>query len=113
MFSEELKILDRNTVQYMIDEMEAEIKEKSSQLREKDEQLQEKNDQLQEKDDQLQEKDRQLAEQNFMLENVCRSLVSECREKGENQQAAEKILCERVGMDQKTAVEMVKRFWKE
>lgn len=92
MFSEELKILDRNTVQYMIDEMEAEIKEKSSQLR---------------------EKDRQLAEQNLMLENVCRSLVSECREKGENQQAAEKILCERVGMDQKTAVEMVKRFWKE
>ena len=70
MFSEELKILDRNTVQYMIDEMEAEIKEKSSQLR---------------------EKDRQLAEQNLMLENVCRSLVSECREKGENQQAAEKI----------------------
>ena len=92
MFSEELKILDRNTVQYMIDEMEAEIKEKSNQLR---------------------EKDRQLAEQNLMLENVCRSLVSECREKGENQQAAEKILCERVGMDQKTAVEMVKRFWKE
>ncbi len=92
MFSEELKILDRNTVQYMIDEMEAEIKEKSNQLR---------------------EKDRQLAEQNLMLENVCRSLVSKCREKGENQQAAEKILCERVGMDQKTAVEMVKRFWKE
>lgn len=30
MFSEELKILDRNTVQYMIDEMEAEIKEKSN-----------------------------------------------------------------------------------
>ena len=85
MFSEELKILDRNTVQYMIDE-------KSNQLR---------------------EKDRQLAEQNLMLENVCRSLVSKCREKGENQQAAEKILCERVGMDQKTAVEMVKRFWKE
>ena len=99
MFSEELKILDRNTVQYMIDEMEAEIKEKSSQL--------------QEKEDQLQEKDRQLAEQNLMLETVCRSLVSECREKGENQQAAEKALCERVGMDQKTAVEMVKRFWKE
>ena len=39
MFSEELKILDRNTVQYMIDEMEEQIKEQKHQLKEKDIQL--------------------------------------------------------------------------
>lgn len=36
MFSEELRILDRNTVQYMIDEMQAEIDNQKAQLADKD-----------------------------------------------------------------------------
>ena len=36
MFSKELQELDRNTVQYMIDEMQAEIDEQEKQLKEKD-----------------------------------------------------------------------------
>ena len=42
MFSKELQQLDRNTVQYMIDEMQNEIDSQKEQLQEKDEQLQEK-----------------------------------------------------------------------
>lgn len=46
MFSKELLELDRNTVQYMIDEMQDEIDAQKVQLQEKDEQLQEKEDRL-------------------------------------------------------------------
>ena len=42
MFSKELLELDRNTVKYMIDEMQDEIDSQKQQLKEKDEQLQEK-----------------------------------------------------------------------
>ncbi len=38
-FSEELRILDRNTVQYMIDEMQETIDRQKEQLSQKDEQL--------------------------------------------------------------------------
>ena len=60
MFSKELQQLDKNTVQYMIDEMQDEIDSQKVQLQEKDVQLQEKDTQLQEKDAQLQEKDAEI-----------------------------------------------------
>lgn len=47
MFSKELLELDRNTVQFMIDEMQDEIDSQKVQLQEKDTQLQEKDMQLQ------------------------------------------------------------------
>ena len=53
MFSEELKILDRNTVQYMIDEMEEQIKEQKHQLKEKDIQLESQQAQLKNQQTQL------------------------------------------------------------
>ena len=56
MFSEELRILDRNTAQYMIDEMEAEIRKQGEQLKEKDAQIEEKDAQIEERDAKLQEK---------------------------------------------------------
>ena len=62
MFSKELLQLDRNTVQFMIDEMQDEIDKQKEQLQEKDEQLQEKDERLQEKDEQLQKKDDYIAE---------------------------------------------------
>ena len=55
MFSKELLELDRNTVQFMIDEMQDEIDSQKVQLQEKDTQLQEKDIQLQEKNVQLRE----------------------------------------------------------
>ena len=54
MFSKELLELDRNTVQFMIDEMQDEIDNQKVKLQEKDTQLQEKDTQLKEKDERLQ-----------------------------------------------------------
>ena len=49
-YSKELEELDRNTVRYMIDEMQTQLNQKDEQLNQKDEQLNQKNEQLQEKD---------------------------------------------------------------
>lgn len=46
MFSKELLELDRNTVQYMIDEMQDEIDEQREQNRQKDKLLEEKDEEL-------------------------------------------------------------------
>ena len=63
MFSKELLELDRNTVQFMIDEMQDEIDSQREQLEEKDAQIQEKDTQLRERDTQLQERETQLNEE--------------------------------------------------
>ena len=66
MFSKELQELDRNTVQYMIDEMQNEIDalklEKDSALAEKEAVISEKDRVLAEKEAALSEKDREIAE---------------------------------------------------
>lgn len=59
-FSKELLEMDRNTVMYMIDEMQNEISQLNQDNEKKNEQLQEKNEQLQEKNEQLQRKDQEL-----------------------------------------------------
>lgn len=55
MFSEALKILDRNTVQYMIDEMKEELDKKEEELKNIDLQLKDKDLQLQEKEQRIKE----------------------------------------------------------
>ena len=112
MFSEELRILDRNTAQYMIDEMEAEIRKQGEQLKEKDAQIEEKDAQIEERDAKLQEKTNQLESQNLMLEKVSSSLVEECREQGKSRAEAGRVLCDRMGMDPDLAGEMVQKFWR-
>lgn len=52
-FSEELRILDRNTVQYMIDEMQDTINQQAAQLSQINEKLSQKDEQLSQKDEQL------------------------------------------------------------
>ena len=106
MFSEELRILDRNTVQYMIDEMEDEIRKKADQLKEKEEQLKEQKNQLKEQENQLKNKD-------VILDHVCRSFIAECQEREGTMDEAIQIIRQRTGMDQDTAAEMVKRLWKQ
>ena len=56
-YSKELEELDRNTVRYMIDEMQTQLNQKDEQLNQKDEQLNQKDEQLNQKNEQLQEKD--------------------------------------------------------
>ena len=60
MFSDALKILDNNTVQYMIDEMQNTIDDQKAQLSDKDSQLADKNSQLANKDSQIVDKDSQI-----------------------------------------------------
>ena len=63
MFSEELKILDKNTVRLMIDEMQEEIEEQGIRLKEKDAQLEQKDSQLKQKDKLIEELRTQLTQQ--------------------------------------------------
>lgn len=62
MFSEALKIMDRNTVNYMIEEQQKELEEKDKQLEQKNEQLEQKDKQLQEKDQEILALKKQLEE---------------------------------------------------
>ena len=53
MFSEELRILDRNTVKYMIEEQQKEIDEYKEQLNLKDQQLSQQQNQLSQQNEEL------------------------------------------------------------
>ena len=90
MFSKELAVLDRNTVQLMIDEMQQEIEvkkkfleEQTQQLEEQTQQLEEQTQQLEEQTQQLEEKDRKLEEQKQQLEEQTRLLEQEQAEKAQ------------------------------
>ena len=63
MYSEELRILDRNTVQLMIDEMQDEIDGQKKALLQRDEQLSQKDEQLSRQAQQLSRKDEQIEQQ--------------------------------------------------
>jgi len=67
MFSKELQELDRNTVQYMIDELQEEIDKTARELDEKKQELDEKNQELDEKNQKLDEKNQELTEKNREL----------------------------------------------
>ena len=67
MFSDALKILDHNTVQYMIDEMQNTIDDQKAQLSDKDSQLADKDSQLADKDSQLADKDSQLTDMHSQI----------------------------------------------
>ena len=71
MFSKELLQLDRNTVQYMIDEMQEEIDGLKGDLQKKETVLQEKDSRLRETEASLKEK----AEENARLQNQIRELM--------------------------------------
>ena len=68
MFSKELQELDRNTVSYMIDEMQEEINQQKAELEGKNMALQKKDVALQEKDVALQEQKNKLEEKDNMLQ---------------------------------------------
>ncbi|MDY2790542.1 MAG: hypothetical protein SOT70_07140, partial [Lachnospiraceae bacterium] len=68
MFSKELQELDRNTVSYMIDEMQEEINQQKAELEGKDMALQEQKNKLEEKDVALQEQKNKLEEKDVALQ---------------------------------------------
>lgn len=74
MFSKELAELDRNTVDYMVDQMQLEIDKKKKELDEKERELGEKNKELEEKNKELGEKDKELGEKDKELEEKNKEL---------------------------------------
>ena len=60
MFSEELRLMDQNTVRYMMDQMQKELDEKDVKLQEKDVKLQEKEAKLKELDIKLQQQEQEI-----------------------------------------------------
>lgn len=75
MFSEALKILDRNTMKLMVDEMKQEADELKQEIEEKKTQLEEKKTQLEEKDKKLEEKDKKLEEKDKKIEELEKKLA--------------------------------------
>ena len=73
LYSEELKILDKNTVQLMIDEMQDEIDGQKKQLSQKDEQLIQKDEQLTQKDKRIE----RLFQENELLSQQHRQQLQE------------------------------------
>ena len=67
MFSEELKILDRNTVKYMIDEMQDELEKNKESLRQKEESLRQKEESLRQKEELLKQKEESLKQKDAEL----------------------------------------------
>ena len=68
MYSKELQELDRNTVQYMIDEMQETINQMDAQLSRKDDQLSQKDDQLNRKDAVIDDLSEELSQLRQLLE---------------------------------------------
>ena len=75
MFSRELAELDRNTVQYMIDEMQDKIDEQGSKLKEKDQEIHEQSRELK-------EKDQEIHEQSQQREKSIQSLIQSLKAQG-------------------------------
>ncbi|MCD7955169.1 MAG: PD-(D/E)XK nuclease family transposase [Lachnospiraceae bacterium] len=80
-FSEALQEMDRNTVQYMIEEQQAQIEEQQVQLNEKDSKIEEQKDQIEEQKGQIEEQQVQLEEMRAEAENA-RKEKREAAEKG-------------------------------
>ena len=70
MFSDALKILDHNTVQYMIDEMQNTIDDQKAQISDKDLQLTDMHSQIADKDSQLTDMHSQLADKDSQLTDM-------------------------------------------
>lgn len=76
MFSKELRELDQNTVEYMIDEMQAEIDQKNQRLAERNQELAERDQELAERDQELAERDQKLVEKEQEIEVLRKKLAA-------------------------------------
>ena len=81
MFSEELRILDRNTVNYMIDEMSSQIEQQSKELEQKTAELAQQKEVLDQKDaelaqqkEALDQKDAELAQKDAIIRQLQKQL---------------------------------------
>ena len=76
MFSDALKILDNNTVQYMIDEMQNTIDDQKAQLSDKDSQLTDMHSQLADKDSQLTDMHSQIVDKDSQINDLAAEIAA-------------------------------------
>ena len=74
MFSKELQELDRNTVHYMIDEMQNEINRMGSELELRKEELEQKGEELQQSKEELQQSKKELQQKDSKIEELMRRI---------------------------------------
>ena len=70
MFSEELRILDKNTVRYMVDQMQQELEKQEKDLKKQHEEIQEKNKMIDEKNKMINEKNKALDKQEIRIQEL-------------------------------------------
>ena len=91
MFSEALRIMDQNTVEYMVDELKAELSEKISELSKLDSELSRKKSELSEKDSELSKRDSELSKKNSELSKKDLELTKKDLELKEQKAELEKL----------------------
>ena len=89
MFSKELLELDRNTVQYMIEEQQEQLDTLHKEVEEKRNELEEKWKELEEKKKEAEEKSREVAEKNKELEEKSQEVAEKNKELEEKKKEAE------------------------
>ena len=92
MYSKELAELDRNTVQYMIEEQEKLLKKKQEELAQMDEKLTQKDEQLTQKDEELTQKDEELTQKDEELTQKDEQLTKKDEEIAELKRKLEELL---------------------
>ena len=82
-FSEELRIMDRNTIKYMIEDQEEQLKEQESRLKEQESQLKEQESRLKEQEKWLEKKDVQIEQLTMQVEKMATQLESLMKQLGD------------------------------
>ena len=102
LFSEELKILDRNTVQLMIDEMQDEINGQKKELTQmsqelllKNQLLSQVNQQLSQTNQQLSQTNQQLSQKDAQIELLSRQSAQQLKEKEQEIEHLRKLLAKK------------------
>lgn len=108
MFSEALKIMDQNTVRYMMDEMQEELSEAKSKLSDIRHELSDTKNELSDAKNELSDTKNELAETESKLINTIISMTKEYS--GTREQAAARLINE-CGKNETEAKALVEKYW--
>ena len=119
MFSDALKILDRNTVQYMIEEQAQQLEQQMKQLDAQNQQLDEQAQQLIEQAKQLDEQNQQLDEQakqldalnQQMYDSILKTYITTCRDLGITREDALSRLILKYDLSHDLAEQKMVQYW--
>lgn len=100
MFSEELRILDRNTVHLMIDELQMEVDDLHETINEKDKTIAEQTKELS-------ERNKIIYEQNDIIKKSIALFITKAIQSGDTRQSISEQLCEVYGITKEQAEEYI------